>query len=372
MEAPTFCLHTIGRVHGVTRRRLEQACRRAGGRVVNRPSRKVDRVAIGEGSARTILAQGARPTLPAGLRADVALVSETALKRELGLSPAAAPAPRTLTEREVSRASGLEPDELQALALYAVVEPEGGLYRFEDLLAAREVKRLTREGHPLALVVEAAVLLRRAGRGLADTRSGDLPEVDLAAEVSALVNGQAAQIALDLGDIPEDEDTLFARAEEAEAAGDHARAERLYRLLARLDRSDPVIPFNLGNVLAAEGRDLEASLAYREALVRDRHFAEAWLNLALAAEARGRPEEADRSYAQALAARSDYPEALFSAALFHGRRGRPALAVPLWERYLAGPSPADAAFARRMLRRCRTECAEAEARTALRGGTPAS
>ena len=52
----------------------------------------------------------------------------------------------------------------------------------------------------------------------------------------------------------------------------------------RADTADPVLPFNLGNVFQAEGRSVEAKVAWQISVARDPAFAEAWYNLALAAE----------------------------------------------------------------------------------------
>ena len=46
-----------------------------------------------------------------------------------------------------------------------------------------------------------------------------------------------------------------------------------------LDPGDPAAPFNLGNVLQANGRVVEAETAYRAAAKADPAFAAAWCNL---------------------------------------------------------------------------------------------
>jgi cytochrome c-type biogenesis protein CcmH/NrfG len=59
----------------------------------------------------------------------------------------------------------------------------------------------------------------------------------------------------------------------------HAEAERLYRLLMKCDPADAAPPFNLGNMLRANGRNVEAEAAFRAATRADPTFAEAWYNL---------------------------------------------------------------------------------------------
>jgi tetratricopeptide (TPR) repeat protein len=60
---------------------------------------------------------------------------------------------------------------------------------------------------------------------------------------------------------------------------DNAEAERLYRILMKSDPPDASAPFNLGNMLRAEGRNVEAEAALRTATRVDPTFADAWYNL---------------------------------------------------------------------------------------------
>ena len=167
------------------------------------------------------------------------------------------------------------------------------------------------------------------------------------------------QFTLPLDEAFESADELFERGEDAEIAGDLAGAERWYGLAMRIDRTDPVIPFNLGNVLDAAGRRGEAVLAYQQAIARDATFAEAWLNLGAVREGMNRTAEAIGCYRQALQSRPDYPEALHNLAALLTRRGDFGEALPLWEQYLALSPPGDhAAGARRLAALCRLELAE--------------
>ena len=119
-----------------------------------------------------------------------------------------------------------------------------------------------------------------------------------------------------------------------------------------MDRADPVIPFNLGNVLDAQGRRREAVLAYEQAIARDPAFAEAWLNLAAVKE--DRPVEAIALYRRALEARPDYPNALFNLAVLLTSLASYAEAVPLWDRYLSlQPHPEHLGRGKRLAMLCR-------------------
>jgi tetratricopeptide (TPR) repeat protein len=149
-------------------------------------------------------------------------------------------------------------------------------------------------------------------------------------------------------------DALFEEAERCERAGDLAAAERLYALASVADPSDPVIPFNLGNVLDALARPREAAIAYLKAIDRDPAFAEAWVNLAGLYEASARGREAEQCLRKAVEARTDYADALYNLASLLTRQGRYAEALRLWEHYMGlRPDGEDLEKARRGRTLCR-------------------
>ena len=74
----------FGRVHGVTRRRLDQLVRARGGKLVHKPNSRVTLIALGHSAASNALPDG-RLRLPAGLSDAMAMVSELELRRRLGL-----------------------------------------------------------------------------------------------------------------------------------------------------------------------------------------------------------------------------------------------------------------------------------------------
>jgi tetratricopeptide (TPR) repeat protein len=354
MGPGNFRLYVAGRLRGVTRQRLAALAEAAGGRLVRQPGLRADLVCLAHGTAAEHLSDVPALRLPDGVPADAAVLSEMALRRRLGLDP-----PRTLENRMLSAAdvagrSRLSLGVIRCLALYDVLEPEGEAYGYRDLLAAREVRRLLDAALPLSAIVQAAVALRDAGRSLSDTRLREAPWGEMLQEVAGRLGRLDGQFTLPLAESFESVDALFGRAEALEQEGELAGAERLYRIAAGIDRADPVLPFNLGNVLDALGKTAEAALAYRQAIARDPAFAEAWLNLGLLREAAGDPAGAAGCYGQALAVRPDYSDALFNLALLRTRQGDPAVALPLWERFLAlKPDGTEARQARRLAMLCR-------------------
>ena len=151
-----------------------------------------------------------------------------------------------------------------------------------------------------------------------------------------------------------DAEEAFTRAETFEQGGDLDSALKWYDLAARLDANDPVIPFNLGNVLDELGRFQEAEIAYRRAIERGPEVADAWFNLGVLQEKTGREDEALSSYERAFAVEPAYADALHNAALLHLRKGRFAAALTLLDIILA-LAPADKGEAKRLAHLCRLE-----------------
>jgi tetratricopeptide (TPR) repeat protein len=346
-------LFLVGRIPGITRRRLEQLLRARGGRLAPRPGRRVDLVAVASSAVGRVLPDGSL-RLPAGLPADAPLLGEQDLRRGLGLAPPPAAVARSTSPEELARLSGLPPRILASLALFDVLEPVEGRYGYRDLVAAREAGRLLGQGVALGAVLSAAIALRRRGVRLGEARLAEGPSGELLRDLA----GQLAELSGQLTMGPALEapglDELVAAAEAAEEGGDLRRAEDLYSTALRAEREDPVLAFNLGNVLDAQGRGAEARAAWQIAIARDPAFAEAWYNLALAAEDEANWELAAAQYRRAAQARPDYADAQFNLGLLLTRLERCEEALAAWDRFLAlEPGSRQAAIARRAAALCR-------------------
>ncbi len=113
------------------------------------------------------------------------------------------------------------------------------------------------------------------------------------------------------------------------------KAERFYRLLMKSDPADASAPFNLGNMLRANGRYVEAEAAFRTATRTDPTFAQAWYNLADLLDDQGRPDSAIECLRKALRVAPDYADAMFNLALLLQRKNQYPEAADHWRRYLA-------------------------------------
>jgi tetratricopeptide (TPR) repeat protein len=121
-------------------------------------------------------------------------------------------------------------------------------------------------------------------------------------------------------------------------------------------KSDPThasAPFNLGNMLRAAARTVEAEAALRAATRANPAFAEAWYNLADLLDDQGRCEAAIECLRKALVVAPDHIDAVFNLALLLQRKGSYAEAADYWRRYLASDRVSEwAARARRSLKFC--------------------
>jgi tetratricopeptide (TPR) repeat protein len=356
-------LYLVGRIQGLTRRRLDQLVRARGGKLAPRPSPRVTTVAFGHSAVSHALDDG-RVQLPAGLPTRAALISENVLRRQLGLLEAPAEVERTMPLADIERLTGLSPNLIACLVLFDVLEPVDDRFGYRDLVAAREAARLIKTGVALGDVLDASIALRRRGGNLAEARLTEGPSGALVREIAGQLAELSGQLTMRLEQKARSIDDLLAAAEQAEDAGDLSAAESLYTTAMRADTADPVLPFNLGNVFQAQGRPTEAKVAWQIAVARDPAFAEAWYNLAMAAEDEQQTDLAIAEYRRAVQAQSDYADAHFNLALLLTRLERCSEALPIWERFLElEPSSAHTSTAQKAIALCRMRIQQDRAQT---------
>jgi tetratricopeptide (TPR) repeat protein len=346
-------LYLVGRIQGLTRRRLDQLVRARGARLAARPGARVTMVAFGHSAIHQALDDG-RVQLPLGLPATAALVGENVLRRELGLIEAPPEVDRSLRRAEIERHAGLSANQIACLVLFDVLEPVDDGFAYRDLVAAREAARLLKGGVALGDVLEASISLRRRGGNLAEARLTEGPSGELVREVAGQLAELSGQLTMRLEQKAHSLDDLLLEAEQAVERGDLASAESLYTTAMRADSVDPVLPFNLGNVFQAQSRTTEAKVAWQIAVARDPAFAEAWYNLAMAAEDEQQTDLAIAEYRRAVQAQTDYADAHFNLALLLTKLERCAEALPVWERFLElEPSSSQSSTAQKAIALCR-------------------
>jgi tetratricopeptide (TPR) repeat protein len=326
----------LGRLMGVPRRQAERAVAEQGGQIRRGLTRRTDLLVLGRGlDDRLGLAQ-LEDKLAQAERFGATVSSEGTFLRSVGLAAAAADEARPLGLADLQKQTGLDAATVRLLALFDVIAPEDGRCRFRDLVAAREVARLMKDGSMLEEILQSAAALNRfSGGDLSGARLVRLGPSGLGLKLGTAVADLDGQMRLPIGEPGPDLESLFAEAEAAEGARDLAAAERLYEHCAAASPDDPTIQFNLANVLRAQKRPQEAELRYRLATQLDPRFAEAWYNLAHVLADRGRAGDAERCLEQAVANDAGFGDALYNLAQLRFDRGDFAGAADAWERYLA-------------------------------------
>ncbi len=358
MTAADERVYIYGRIRGVTRRWL-QSLSAAAGVALTRGTMTADTIVLGHNMASRAVSHAGELRLDFRRKPSARLVSEHEFRSRLGLT--AAPASNCqYSEDQVVKHAGLNGAQLGTLAL-DVLGPMDGQYSYADLVTARAVGQLFSSGVVFPKIIAAALALERQGERLSTVRLAGAPWGAVLKVLEGTLAEIDGQFLLPLEGSDLDADGVFALAEESEQEGDLVTARRWYELAARLDATDPVIPFNLGNVLDELGFTREAEFAYRQAIARSPDMADAWFNLGLLQEKNGKERDALASYERAVAIDPAYANALHNAALLRMRRREFAAAVQLLER-IKSTSPADAEEIRRLAHLCRLEAKTAETR----------
>lgn len=354
-------VHIHGRLRGFTKRRISQLVTALQAKIARRPE-AATLLVLGHSSSLSTLSDDGDLNLGFAVASTTKLLSELRFKSELGSFAPRSADERNHTVAQVSRHSSLTEKQIKALVLYDVLDPIENFFSYRDLVAARAISRLAASGPSFGKVVSAALALEQHGLNLATARLSESSWGEILQEIEGQPAKLDGQLLLPLHGDDIDANEAFARAEANEESGDPVNAVRWYELAARLDRKDPVIPYNLGNVLDTLGRTREAEIAYRQAIGRSADFADAWFNLGVLQEKAGRSEDALASYEQATVSEPTYADALFNSAALLMRLKRFQEALPLWEQ-IARNSVESAVEAKRLAHLCRLEIASLSARS---------
>jgi tetratricopeptide (TPR) repeat protein len=267
---------------------------------------------------------------------------------------------KTYSTKQLAALSGLPADVIEQLTVFGLIDCRDERYGFRDLTAARQLNELFQSGVGLSTITKSLHEIRKwlPNAALSNLKLYPASSDAILVEHMKGRTDKAGQFVLPVGDAPEDADALFERAQAAEQADDVETAQRLYRKVMRIDAGDPAAAFNLGNLLRAAGKKVEAEAAYRAATKADPAFAEAWYNLADLLDDHGRSDKALTCLERALAADPNYADAVFNVGLIHHRNERHADAAAYWRRYLALDKDSSwATRARQALKYCEMQIA---------------
>ena len=271
---------------------------------------------------------------------------------------------RTYSADQIATLSKLSNGTIDQLVRFGLLDPRGGLFGFRDLASARQISKLFADGIALSEIIRSVKEVRQwlPQADLSNLRLHPAAYHRIEIEQPGGRTDKRGQFVLPVTPPEQNADAIFERAQAAEEIGDRAEAERLYRVLMKSDSTDAAPPFNLGNMLRADGRKVEAEAAFRAATRADPMFAEAWYNLSDLLDEQGRSEAAIDCLRRALHAAPEYVDAMFNLALLLQRSDRHNEAAEYWRRYLVNDGQSEwAARARRSLKFC-----EMQVHTSLR------
>jgi tetratricopeptide (TPR) repeat protein len=262
---------------------------------------------------------------------------------------------KTYSADQLAALSKLSSDMILKLAQLGLLDERGGCFGFRDLASARQIAKLLTDGVRLSEIIRSVSEIRKwlPEVGLANVRLHPGTHNSLEVEQAGGRTDKHGQFVLAVDGSQNHPDDLFEQAQSAEEDGDIPEAERLYRILMKSDPTDASTPFNLGNMLRADGRNVAAEAAFRAATRVDPTFADAWYNLSDLLDEQGRSEAAIECLRTALRVAPDYVDAMFNLALLLQRKNQYAEAADYWRHYLASDCQSEwAARARRSLKFC--------------------
>lgn len=337
----------VGRLATVPSERAVDAVAAAGGAVRRGQPRHGGFLVIGGLAFRQLDRGSLRRRIGAADAAGARCISESMFLEALGLAEPGRPAAGVVGLEHLPDRTALDIETLRLLILFDIIRPERNQCSFRDLVAAREVARLLREGISLGDVIEGA---HRIAESRPQRSIGPFHQDQPLARIR-LVSDQYGQIVHQIGTaladldgqlrlpLPDADnpavDELFEAAEEAEWLGELPVAAKLYQRCIRLDRRDPIAPFNLANVLRESDDIAGAVFHLRIALGLDPHFADAWYNLALIMDGKGEKPAAVEGFERAIAADPNYADPIYNLAQLEFDDGNYRDAERLWTRYLA-------------------------------------
>src|SRR5215467_6758920 len=188
---------------------------------------------------------------------------------------------RTYSADQIASLSKLSNSTIDELVRFGLLDPRGCLFGFRDLASARQISKLFAHGISVSEILRSVKEIRAwlPEADLSNLRLHPAAHHAIEIEQPGGRTDKRGQFVLPVSPPKQNADALFEQAQAAEEVGDIAEAERLYRLLMKCDPTDAAPPFNLGNMLRANGRNEIGRASCRAATRADPFFAEAWYNL---------------------------------------------------------------------------------------------
>ena len=347
-----------GRFASMSQKEFAQLVESLGGETVGVPGRHTHRLVVG--SAGPPLAADGQPTqaLQKGrqLKADgyeIEIVQEDAFLDELDLVENDDNVRQRYTLAQLSRILDVPHARIRLWIRTGLIEPVETLNRlnffdFKQVTSAKVLCDLLAEGLPLSKIRESLHRVQGWLPGM-DSPLGQLSVLEENGRLLVRLNdGRLAepcgQLQLDFEARHEEQafaienaktsDQHFQDALECENHGDYGGAALAYQRAIEQDGADPILHFNLGNVLFASQQLRDAEQAFRHAVKLDADYVEAWNNLGTVLADLDQYDESIVAFKRALQVFPLYADAHYNLGDVYATLNKPAQAREHWERYL--------------------------------------
>lgn len=349
-----------GRFSTMTQREIAELVEQLGGECVSSPGRNTKFLVVG--SAGPPLGTDGQPSQALQrarqLRADgyeIEIINEEQfLEVELKLFGDNDQIRQRYTIAQLSRILDVSRDTIRLWIRGGLIEPVETVHRlkffdFKQVSSAKILCDLLKEGLPLAKIRESLQqvrdwmpgmdspltqlsMLEENGRLLVRLTDGRLAEPS--GQLQLDFDEPAEQRRLAIEDAGKSADEWFQEALDRENHGDYPSAIHAYEQAIRLETDDPILHFNLGNVLYAAQDLVNAETQFRRAVELDENYVEAWNNLGTVLADLNRYGESVEVFERAIDVFPLYADAHFNLGDVYSSLGQPQLAHQHWKRYL--------------------------------------
>jgi len=357
LQGAKFAL--TGRFASMTQREAAALVEQFGGDIVGAPGRSTNFLIVG-GAAPPLESDG-QPSGPLKkvrqLQAcgyHVQILTEDGFLAKIGLIDTDADVHQRYTVAQLSRILSVTPETVRKWVRSGLIEPVETVHRLDffaypQVTTAKMLCDLLSSGLPFARLREGLHRLQRWLPGI-DSSLGQLSVLEESGRLLIrLEDGHLAeptgQLQLQFG--PPDEvaalpipsaarttDDWFQDALAAEDEGAYHLAAMAYERAIEMEPEDPVLHFNLGNVLFASGDYPRAAAQFSTATELDAEYVEAWNNLGNVLADLHRYDESLSAFRRALAVFPLYADAHYGLGDLLHSLGRNDEARQHWLQYL--------------------------------------
>ena len=348
-----------GRFTSMSQAEFSELIDKLGGECTTTPGRKTRWLVVG--SAGPPLNKEAQPTQALTrarqLAADgyeIEIIQEEAFLEKLDLHGDDDAVHQRYTVAQLSRILNVAHDRIRLWIRLGLIEPVETVHRlnffdFKQVTSAKVLCELVAEGMPLSKIRESLQRVQSWMPGM-DSPLCQLSTIEENGRLLVRLNdGRLAepsgQLQLDFDTAMEERslaiesamkssDQWFQDALECENQGDFRGAVHAYERAIEQETDDPILHFNLGNVLYASQQLREAEQQFRRAVELDPEYVEAWNNLGTVLADLDSYEDSVVAFERALAIFPLYADAHYNLGDIYATLGKLPKAREHWLRYL--------------------------------------